>query len=194
MAGLLRGVRPIGDWSMTIALSSFSAPSSRRCCSAIPCFHSSARAASQTGEDEDHIRSLAERLELGQLFLGQRSAAIGVAARAQPAQELCFQVKPLCSGRGRERLRIRLHRGKARTGQAALAHQFHYGDARATNAKHFDGDVLSRSFHCYFCLCVRIHAPGKDAVNGGGQTRRKSWPRVVLMPSVRDDLAARLRC
>ena len=31
MAGLLRGVRPIGDWSMSMILSSWSRPSIRSC-------------------------------------------------------------------------------------------------------------------------------------------------------------------
>ena len=78
-----------------------------------------ARAAAQAGHDENHVRALAERLEPRQMFLGQRAAAVGVAAGAQPAQELRFQVEIFRGGGGREGCGVGVDRHEADAGQAA---------------------------------------------------------------------------
>src|ERR1035437_4816512 len=127
-----------------------------------------ARAAAQTGQDENHIRALAQRLQLRQLLLSQRRAAVGVAAGAQTAQELRFQEDLHRSGGGGQRSGIRADRCEAHTGRSALQHQFHHVDARAADANYFDGETLLRRFHKRFILCNRIH--GKDSNAGPRST------------------------
>src|ERR1035441_8408282 len=62
-----------------------------------------ARAAAQSGKNKNDVRAFARGLERGELFLGQRAAAFGIAAGTESAQQLVFEMNLHRGGRGGER-------------------------------------------------------------------------------------------
>ena len=77
------------------------------------------------------------------MFLGQRAAAFGIAAGAQPAQELAFPGGFSGDGEAASDVRIRVHGHEARAGEFLPVHQLHHVDAGAANAEEFSDGAHS---------------------------------------------------
>ena len=63
------------------------------------------------------VRAFAGGFERGKLFLGQRAAAFGIAAGAQAAQQLRFEMDFHGRGRGRQRRGVGIDGGETRAGK-----------------------------------------------------------------------------
>ena len=76
-----------------------------------------ARAAAESGDDEDDVRAVAGGFERGKLLLGEGASAFGIAAGAEAAQQFRFEMDFDGRGRSRQRRGVGVDGGKTRAGE-----------------------------------------------------------------------------